>query len=515
MKDTLRERIDSSRAKTGLLALLASISFACYWLIVAIALNPRLTIVYDVQGAKYGGPLVWPSRWLRLANLTEDGRMWFYLALVGALTVMWLAAIYLVRNDRRRSTSLIIGGAFLMFGLLFVFGPTFQSKDVFSYSFHGRAMSVYHKNPFLLIPNLRRHDVFYPLVGWKFNASVYGPVFNYLSYLITKLAGDNIAANVLGFKLLAFGAYTACLPLVYTLAKRVKPGKENMALAISAWCPVLVMHILGAGHNDILMVALILAGFLLYRKGYLLTGMVVVLLAALVKVNAVLALAPMFVLYVRDNNGAPLKRLVKGGAVLGGTTLILYAPFLQTLDIFKTTRHMAKVYSGSSVPRLISFQYQKFLIQGGMSPFRAEEVANGRVQLLFVALLAVIAVALLLRVKDYPTMVAGAAGLFLAWFLTSSYILAWYVAAGLLIAAILGWNFTTAAMVGMSAIFGLYRIPEPRAGGFTYGGGPNLYLSVPFLLLLAGWLLIPLVKRLWERRRPPVEAAVPVAIEEI
>ena len=45
-------------ARRGLLVLLGAASFICYWVLLSIALNPKLQIVYSVKGATYGGPLV-------------------------------------------------------------------------------------------------------------------------------------------------------------------------------------------------------------------------------------------------------------------------------------------------------------------------------------------------------------------------------------------------------------------------------------------------------------------------
>ena len=486
-------------ARRAALIVLGAASFICYWVMMSIALNPKLSMVYNVKGAKYGGPLLWPSRWFHLASLNAVSRMWVFFCLVILLTLMWLAAIYLVRHDTRRSTALLIGGAFILFAALFVFGPPFQSKDVYSYAFHGRTMSVYHANPYLLIPHARPHDIFYPLIGWKFNASVYGPVYNFMSYLITRIAGNSIAANVLGFKLLAFSGYGACLLMVYWLARLVTPGKENMALAITAWCPILVMNVLGAGHNDPVMVALVLAGFLLYRKGYLLWGIVFVLLGTMVKITGALALAPMLVMYVRDRRGAHLKRAAAAAGTVVGLSVLFYLPFLQSLKIFKTTEHMTKLYSSSSIPMLFSTGYQKLLTRGGMSAAKAVLVANSRVHVAFVLIELVFLVLLLWGVRDYRTMVASAAGLFLVWFLTSSYVLPWYLFMGLMLTAILGWNITTGSLVGLAAVFCLYRVPQPPGGGIA-GSGVNLHFAVPFLLIFLGWMVLSALKWRDDRR---------------
>ncbi|MHB8896704.1 MAG: hypothetical protein ACYC99_16230 [Candidatus Geothermincolia bacterium] len=494
MKD--KETWLSPRARTMSLAAIAGLSFIAYWVLVAIALNPKLIIVHDVAGAKYGGPLTWPSRWLHLAGITPEQREWLFIFLMAAISILWILAIYLVRRDRRKSVTWVIVGGFGLFATLFVFGPTFQSQDVFSYVFIGRAMSVYHSNPYIMVPAARPHDPFYPLIGWPHSTSVYGPLFNYAAYVVTKMAGNGIWANVLGFKLLAFAAYSACLPMVYTLTRRISPGRENMALAISAWCPILVMHILGAGHNDILAVAFVLGGYLLYRKGYLLTGLAVVALAATVKVTAVLALVPLFVLYVRDRSGAPLKRLVAGGATIVAVLVALYLPLWKGMKIFANTRTMSSMYSGSSVPRLISFEYQKVLRHGGLSAVRAESIANGRVQLLFLAIMLAGAVVLLWGVRDFHSMAVSAASLVLLWLLTTTYILPWYFAVGILVVAITGWNRITGLMIGAATVFVLFRIPMSQGAS----GSPTLYTALPMFLILLGWPVLAVTAR-WQNRR--------------
>jgi hypothetical protein len=466
----------SPRVRLWMLALLGLLSGLCYYVLISAALVPYWGLSFNVRGTKYGGPLTWPARLLDLAHLPRTERPFVFVLLMVALVCLWVVAIYLVRRDRRKAVTIVIAAAFGLFALIFVFTPTFMSRDVFSYIFYGRAMSVYHANPFVLIPHARQSDIFYPLIGWKYNASVYGPVFNYLSWLVTKIAGNNIAANVLGFKVMAFSFYAACLPMVYWIARRLTPGKENMALAITAWCPILVMHTLGGAHNDLIMVAFVLAGYLLYRKGYLLTGIAIVAVAVAVKVIAVFALAPMLVLYVRDKRGAPLKRLVAGVAACVGVVVVLYIPFLKSLNIFKATSRMSSMYSTSSVPKIFSWLYVK--------AFGGGAAANSRAHLLFLGIAAILGILLLLKVKDYRSMTLCASSLVLVWFLTSTYVLPWYLALGLVMAALTGWNATTGALVAAAAIFSLYHIPT------TKGGGPVFYLGIPLLVVLVIWTVL-------------------------
>lgn len=485
----------SQRAREIWLAVIAALSFLAYWLLVSVSLSPHLSVVHNVPGTTYGGPLTWPAGWLHLSEAKPEVFEIIFLLLIVILSALWFLAIYLVRRDNRKVLSWIIAGAFGLFAVLFVVGPAFQSSDVFSYIFSGRAMSVYHSNPYTIVPRMKPHDVFFPLVGWKDNGSVYGPVFTYLSYGITKVAGNGIWANVLGFKLLALASYAACLPLVYHLARRVSPGRENMALAIAAWCPVLLMHVAGGGHNDMLAVAFVLGGYLLYRKGYLLTGVAVVAIAMAVKLTAALALAPIFVLYVRDRSGAPLKRFVAGSLTCIAAFAIPYIGFWDGTRVLKDTRQVASMYSSSSVPSLISHGFQKVLMASGMTPLRAETLANNSVRLLFLGIMLTVAIFLLRGVKDFRSMALCAASLALLWILASTYILPWYIALGVMVVAFTGWNLTTGLTIGTASVLALYRLPESVGAP----GSPTIYIALPLALILLGWAF--LAQRLrWQRK---------------
>jgi len=501
--------------RTRLILLIADgsvMSFA-FWVLISMALKARTELVYNVKRAKYAGPLTWPAKWFHLRSLSAAGRSNTFIALMLILTLTYIIAIYLVKRDNRRAMTLVLGGFFALFMVLFLFIPPFMSRDVYSYVFYGRVMSVYHGNPYIMIPANRPHDLFFRLLGWRYNASVYGPLFNWLSFSVTRIAGNNVALNVLLFKLLAGAFYAGCLPIIYSLTRRVSPGRENFALAVSAWCPILLMHICGGGHNDSLVAFFILAGFLLYRKERAFLGLLVVTIAVLVKVTAVLALAPYIVLYVRDKRGRALPRLAAACGGVASVAVIVYLPFWQGMKTFNSLKHMSKLYSFSSVPRLLSVQVQRLLLKTGMTGLKAETLANSWVQLAFLGILALITLYFLTRVKDYRSMITATAAITLVWFLTSIYILPWYLVTGLMVACVAGWNYTTAAYLAAAGFFTLYHIPETTIPTVPWTGrlGTDLYLSLPFLLILVIWISLVVLFLVMNRkpgaiRDPQMEA---------
>jgi alpha-1,6-mannosyltransferase len=480
-----------------------AMSFA-FWVLISLALKTPSGLVYNVRGAQYHGPLTWPAKWFDLNSLSRIDRSNTFIALMLVLTLTYLIAIYLVRRDNRRSVTVVLGGFFALFVVLFLFMPPFISRDVYSYVFYGRAMSVYHGNPYLIVPAGRPHDILSPLVRWKHNTSVYGPLFNWLSFSITRTAGNNIALNVLGFKAFAAAFYAGCLPVVYSLTRRVSPGRENFALAVSAWCPIVVMHICGGGHNDSLMAFFILAGFLLYRKERAFLGLMVVTAAVMVKLTAVLALAPLLILYVRDKRGRPLARMAAAAGCIALVAVVSYLPFWNGMKTFESLRKLSRMYSFSSAPGLISIQVQKLLLRTGMTGPKARAAANSWVQLAFLAVFALVALYFLSRIKDYRSMITATAAITLAWFLTSTYILPWYLVTGLMIACVAGWNYTTAAYLAVAGFFTLYHVPAAIVPTVPWNGvsGTNLYLSLPFLLILVIWSSLVVLLLVMNRKRP-------------
>lgn len=494
MGEVNRERI-GPRSRLFLLSVCGLVIFACFALLISMALDPTLRLLYNVKGATYGGPLTWLGRWLNLAGLSHSGSTILYVCLMVVLTLAYLGALYLVRDDGRVRITVIIAGGFLLFALLFVFIPPLLSRDIYSYAFGGRSITVYHANPYLLKPVSHPNDVLYPLIGWRHQPSVYGPIFNYLSFIVCKVAGNNIAANVLGFKVLAFLFYAASLPLVYALARRVSPGRENLALAIAAWNPLLLLHILGAGHNDPLMFFFVLLGLYLCRLDYPVWGLVSVVLAVMVKATAALALLPYLVFFLRGARGKLVTRVLEAGAAVIVLPVLLYLPFWKGFRIFDATRRLSGMVSYSSVPTLAKDVLRRILSGLGIAKASATSLSNTLVHLFFLALLAAIVLALLWKVRDYRTMVLSTGGILLALFLTSGYILPWYLGLGLMVCAISGWNATTGSTVAASCVFLLYRIPITQAvihhrPLLHVSYRPVFYLSIPLAVILITWLIL-------------------------
>src|SRR5207245_7189617 len=116
--------------------------------------------------------------------------------------------------------------------------------------------------------------------------SAYGPVFTAFSYVLAPLS---VAASVVAYKGLAALASLATVALVWNAARwrGVNPVK---AAALVGLNPLTVIYGVGGGHNDLLMLAPLLAGAVLLMQGRERLGAGAIVVAAAVKLTAGLLL---------------------------------------------------------------------------------------------------------------------------------------------------------------------------------------------------------------------------------
>src|SRR5438105_2625399 len=105
----------------------------------------------------------------------------------------------------------------------------------------------------------------YSLIGprWVATPSTYGPLFTGLSYL---LAPFGIAWNVLAYKTIATISSRVIVAVVWNAA-RLRGFNSVKAAALVGLNPVILVFGVGGGHNDLLMLAILVSGiYVLLRQ---------------------------------------------------------------------------------------------------------------------------------------------------------------------------------------------------------------------------------------------------------
>lgn len=212
----------------------------------------------------------------------------------------------------------IVGIAVLAFAL----APPLLSQDVFSYISYARLGAVHGLNPYDAVPAAVPADPSFAYVGWRDTVSAYGPAFTLATYPVGLIG---VPAAMWTFKAVAALCVLALAALCSRLAA-VRGLDPKAAAAFVALNPLVLVHVVGGGHNDALMMLVVMAGVaaLVAERarvaGAGLAG------AAAVKVSA--AFAAPFALIGATRNGGATRRLVIGAALallaVGAATVLAF-----------------------------------------------------------------------------------------------------------------------------------------------------------------------------------------------
>jgi hypothetical protein len=223
--------------------------------IAAIALVGALAwIVFD--GAKGASPLLpyspYFTGWLRHVG---PGRL-TYKTFLYALLVFCIGYGLLVAVASRLPTRWVIALLAVIYLLVFI-GPVLISTDVFSYLAYARMGVLHGLNPYTRAPFDAHLDAIYKYVGtdWVHTPTAYGPVYTLLSYPLALLG---VVGGIWGMKVVALVSLVVILWLTWRCAQ-ARGLDRRFALVLVGANPLVVIYTLGGNHNDLQMVALMMA----------------------------------------------------------------------------------------------------------------------------------------------------------------------------------------------------------------------------------------------------------------
>ena len=304
------------------------------------------------------GPLRWFADVIGLGHLDTMGLM-----VVGLLATASAAAGFLlvVREawNGRLSMRTVIILTLVYLGVVLTL-PLLFSRDVYSYAYYGRAWSTYRANPYVFTPRDFPLNSLWTLTwpGWRGTPSVYGPLFTWLSVWLTSVA-RSISSEITGFQLVAAGAAVATVTIVARLVRRIRPERAVFAAAVIGLNPVVIFHVIGGGHNDMLVALFVAASMaLLFARRELLSA-ICLGLGMSIKASAFVPLLLLIVAVVAAAEPERRRRvaLIYGG-VAGGVWLALALPFLQTqnptLGLLEVAGHDSWMAPGQLLVRLFS-----------------------------------------------------------------------------------------------------------------------------------------------------------------
>ena len=221
--------------------------------------------------------------WFELHCSHSTGVVGFYCGL-GLLVAGWLVLGEVARGGflgpRTWWTALVVWGTPL------VLGPPLFSRDLYSYVAQGLIAKAGH-NPYTTSPQILGSD---PVVAgiasvWRHTPAPYGPVAALGTEATAHLGGSSLFTQVIAARLPAVVGMVMVALLLPRLARRVgvNPGS---ALWLSVLSPLFIISFFASGHNDALMLGVMVGAALAITGGHWLLGVGLGTAAATVKLPA-------------------------------------------------------------------------------------------------------------------------------------------------------------------------------------------------------------------------------------
>jgi hypothetical protein len=330
------------------------------------------------------------------------------------LSLMFVSYVLAVRAGDRLSGRTVLMAIAALHALVLL-APPLLSTDVFSYQAYARLGSLYGSNPYLQGPHAIALDPVYPFIGWRWvtTPSAYGPLFTAFSYLLAPLS---IAASVVAYKAIAAFASLVLVALVWNAA-RLRGLDPVKAAALVGLNPLVVLYGVGGAHNDLLMLAALMAGVYLMLAHRERAGAGAIVAGAAIKLTAGVFL-PFALAGAGGPRTRPRRRDVLIGSAIAGVCAAAFALIMfgsGALHMFATVQSAQSRGDWHSIPGSIAAAFGS----------QAGHVTG----ICLAAVFALIFIALLRRVwRGQLDWIDGAGWAAVALILTASSLLPWYVA---------------------------------------------------------------------------------------
>jgi alpha-1,6-mannosyltransferase len=263
--------------------------------------------------------------WLRFGH----GLVLSSVLLWGGVAVMLIAWLWLGRRviDRTATEYTMIATTGFWLAPLLLSVPVF-SRDTYSYLAQGALLrdgfDPYAVGP-IDNPNSLLDNVS-PI--WTTTTAPYGPAFILVAKFVTMLVGDDVVAGTMLLRLCMLPGLALLIWAAPRVARHV--GADGpAALWICVLNPLVIIHLMGGVHNEMLMVGLMMAAIALTFSGRHIWGVSLIAIAVAVKATAGLALPFMVWVWarnLRDRRGySPVKAFTAATAASALVFIVVFA----------------------------------------------------------------------------------------------------------------------------------------------------------------------------------------------
>lgn len=384
--------------------------------------------------------------------------------------------------------------------------PPLFTRDIYSYLAQG-ALPVFGFDPYAVgpeaMPGTFTDNVHY---FWQDTPAPYGPLFILIAKAwawVTVQAGTNMVLGVIGMRLIMCVGLVLLIWTLPELTRRLG-GRPAVALWVVVANPVMVIHLVGGGHNDLLLVGFLAVGCLAMLRGKHVLGIALVTLAMATKASAAVALPFMVLIWAAQLEGTFLRRLVRAGAASIAVFLVVFAGVTVAAHVdlgwLPALSAPSMIVNWLSLPTGLGEFVHTAL--GGVAPLPKQPFINVARVIGAIALVTIVAVQWWRARGGGPDAVRRAGIALLAVALLSPATLPWYLSWGMAILAMVPWSARGLQWLVFGSLWlMIVYYPSGEAGLYNWG-----YLAVCAVL---AWVAARALLRpdpLGFRRPKPVPA---------
>jgi alpha-1,6-mannosyltransferase len=203
--------------------------------------------------------------------------------------------------------------------------PPLFSRDMYSYLAQGTIVHLgrdpYHVTPSILGRLGQGHVLSAVDPFWRGTTAPYGPLFLAAVSVIVAIVGSNLVVGAMLVRLLAVVGLALVAAFLPRLARAL--GADPVRAAwLALLSPLVLFQLVAAGHNDLLMVGVMVAGVAFAVEGRPLVGVGLCALAATIKVPAGAAVIFILVTWARaEPTRSTRLRLIARGVIVAAAVI--------------------------------------------------------------------------------------------------------------------------------------------------------------------------------------------------
>ncbi|HEX3783651.1 MAG TPA: polyprenol phosphomannose-dependent alpha 1,6 mannosyltransferase MptB [Pseudonocardiaceae bacterium] len=262
-----------------------------------------------------------PLSWIRYGHGRNLATATLYIG-VALLVWAWVRLGRDVIANRVRGRGVLIAG--LSWVAPMIISPPQFTRDVFSYLGQGE-LAWRGLNPYSVGPNVLGDAIainVHPF--WQNTPAPYGPLFILAAKIIAMIVGEHLIIGVILMRLVLMIGLALLVAALPGLTRHLG-GRLPVALWLVVASPMMVIHLVGGPHNDLLMIGLLAMGCLLVLDRHHVAGMSLVTLGMAVKATAGVALPFLMWVWAARMEGTAKRRFVRACAATIGIVIVVFA----------------------------------------------------------------------------------------------------------------------------------------------------------------------------------------------